>query len=180
MQQLTIQALELTIATPSDLQTATALLSTLNAYNDELQAHKEKKTRPALDTLKAIRADYKERETQLSEAITLIRQKLTSYAQEQESKAKLLESKILADNRTTDSTKITRLSTLTPTVEKVSTEKGSITFTTVTKYRIVDASKIPLDLLDLNITALKAKLKEGQPLPEGIEAYEEKSLRNFR
>lgn len=185
LELITTQSLELTIATPNDLQAATALLSTLNAYNDELQAHKEEKTKPLNQALKKIREDYKPREQQLSEAITLIRQKLTVYATDQEREAKLLEAKILDDKRTTDSTKITRLSTLTPTVDKVSTDQGSITFTTVTKYRLVDHTKLTqtqvTSFMELNTTTLKAYIKANDnQIPPGIEAYEEKSLRNFR
>lgn len=178
---VTTNAQKLTVQDTASLSEATALLSTLNVYLDELTAHKEEKTKPLNQALKKIREDYRPRETILTQAIDHIRLTMTTYATNEANRLQQEEKRILEDKRTSDITKINRLATITPTTEKVTTEQGSITFTTVTKYRIKDPSKIPLELLELNVTLLKSKLKEpGYITPEGIETYEEKSLRNFR
>lgn len=188
IQEITTQALKLTVDSASSLTVATSLLSTLNKHLDTLTEHKEQKTKPLNQALKKIREDYRPREDQLKEAIALIRQKLTSYALNQENEAKLQEDKILADNRTTDATKINKLATLPPTVGNITTDQGSITFTTVIKYRLKKEQSLESlkqlvadNILELNTTTLKAymKLTDGK-LPAGIESYEEKSLRNFR
>lgn len=177
---IVLESQKLTVDSPATLLEATSLLSSLNKHLDTLQAHKEEKTRPINEALKKIRQDYAPREALLKEAITTIRQKLTEYATKEEAIAKQEEARILADGRTNLTTKINQLSNITPNVTKSSTTEGSITFTTIIRYVLKDATTVPIHLLELNTTLLKAFLKEGNPLPEGIERVEEKSLRNTR
>lgn len=164
------------------LEQATATLSTLNTQLDTLTAHKEAKTKPINEALKKIRADYKPYEEQLTNAISQIRLAITTYATEQAKIAKAQEERILADKRTSLTTKINALANIEDTTqEKVTTEAGSITFTTVKKYRIKDLSLIPRTYLTLDEAKIKEVMKQSpQPQIAGIEWYEEKSLRNYR
>lgn len=187
IQDLTIyhQRANIDVTSPETLKEATSTLSWLNTQLDTITAHKEKKTRPALDTLKAIRADYKPAEDALNTAIDRIRLAMTRYATEQAQLSKAQEERILADKRTTLNTKINKLATVENiTLDKVTTDNGSITFTTVKKYTLTDHTKLTKDeaiaILELNTTALKAYLKAGNKLPEGITETEEQSIRNYR
>ena len=169
------------------LEEATLYLSELNKSLDAITAHKEAKTKPINEALKKIRQDYKPLETQLEQAIAQIRQSITTYATQQAKIAQEQEQKILNDKRTTLDTKISKLATIEPTNEKVSTEQGSITFTTVKKYAVSDkitndqlANLYRNNILELNTTTLKAYIKTSSTTPEGITVTEEQSLRNYR
>jgi len=170
------------------LEQATELLSTLNKDLDIITAHKEAKTKPINEALKKIRQDYKPLTEKLEEAISTIRQSITTYVTNQQRIAKEQEAKILADKRTNVDTKINKLATIDNTAtDKVSTDAGSISFITVKKYtinKLITKEEIELLIsvgaIVLDSTALKAYLKAGNDLPKGITETEEQSLRNYR
>lgn len=167
------------ILTNEDLTRATSLLSQLNKQLDAIKAHKEEKTKPLNAALKAIREDYRPYETILSEAIDSLKVKMTTYATLALKEKQAQEDKILADKRTTTETKIDRLSTLVDNPTEANTDDGSVKFYTIKKYRVLDITKVPHDLLQVNDTLIKELMKEGEPIP-GIEFYEEQTLRNYR
>lgn len=170
----------ITINNQETLESATSLLSTLNKNLDVLTAHKEEKTKPINAALKAIRADYKPLEEQLTSAITSIKTSITTYVNVQIQEAAKLQAKILADNRTTLETKITKLATIDDSAtDKVQTAQGSVSFVTKKCWRIKDLSLIPPAYLQVNEDAVKQAMKANQPVP-GVEFYEEQSLRNYR
>lgn len=169
-------------STPEEAKEVVSTLSILNKQLDAILAHKNAKLRPALDTVNAIRADYREIEQQLTTLIATYKAHLTHYATLKEKE----EQAILNDKRTTPETKIQKLSTLTPATAPLATEEGKITFTTITKYRLSDTvtqeealNLLKEGILVLDMLALKNHLKTS-PLPAGIESYEEKSIRNYR
>jgi len=172
----------------TSLSQATSLLSELNKSLDTLTAHKEAKTKPINEALKKIREDYRPLEQQLTQAITQIKQSILQYTQEQAKIALQREEKILNDKRTTLTTKIAQLAKIdqTPT-EKVTTDNGAITFTTTKKYTLsqdITASQslalLKVNALTLDVTALKAYMKQSGTTPEGITITEEQTLRNYR
>lgn len=170
------------------LALATSLLSELNKSLDTLTAHKEAKTRPINEALKKIRADYRPLEEQLTQAIASIKESILTYTKEQAKIAAQREEKILNDKRTTPSTKIAQLAEInqTPT-EKVTTDNGAITFTTTKKYALSPnitptqaLALLKVSALTLDVTALKAYIKQSGNTPEGITITEEQTLRNYR
>ena len=174
------ELLVMEVVDTESLAHATNTLSILNSNLDKVTAHKEAKTKPLNNALKAIRADYKPIEEQLTNAISSIRLAITTYATAQAKIAKEQEARILADKRTNLETKITKLANVEDTApSKVSTDNGSITFTTVKKWRVTDESIIPRAFLQVNEDLVKQAMKENSPVA-GIEYYEEQSLRNYR
>lgn len=162
------------------LEQATSLLSTLNKNLDILTAHKEEKTKPINAALKAIRADYKPLETQLTDAITQIKTSITTYVNVQIQEAKRLEEKILADMRTSPTTKIDKLSVIDQSAtDKINTTTGSVSFVTKKCWRITDATLIPATYLIPNDAMINEAMKDNTNVP-GIEFYTEKTLRNYR
>lgn len=183
-----IPSQKLTVDSPQSLSQATSLLSELNKSLDTLTAHKEAKTKPINEALRKIRADYKPLEDQLTQAIASIKQSILKYTQEQAKIALQREEKILADKRTNLTTKIQQLAELdqTPT-EKVTTNNGSISFTTTKKYALAEnitadqaLALLKVNALTLDVTALKAYIKTTGITPEGITITEEQTLRNYR
>lgn len=166
---------KLRIRTLKELHEATSTISLLSSRLEALTAHKERKTVPLLASLKAIREDYAPTETLLKESILSLKQSLLNYHQEQQS----LQKEVINNPSTSPTEKITLLSKQ-PSANKIATSHGSITFTSLTRYQITDPSHIPPSLLEINLPALKDYLKKGNPLPKGIQQYEEKSIRNYR
>jgi hypothetical protein len=170
----------ITINNQETLEQATSILSQLNKNLDILTAHKEGKTLPLNAALKSIRADYKPLETQLTDAITSIKNSITTYVGKQIKEAAELQARILADGRTSLETKITKLAEVDNSgTDKVQTAQGSVSFVTVKKWRIKDESLIPRAFLIPNEDAIKQAMKEQSPIP-GVEFYEEQSIRNYR
>lgn len=169
----------ITINNQETLEQATSTLSQLNTYLDQVTAHKEAKTKPLNSALKAIRDDYRPLETQLAEAIQSVRQSITTYATEQAKIAIQQEQAILNDKRTKLTTKVQQLAEIEQPTAKVSTAQGSITFMTVKRWKLTDITKVPIAFLQVNEEAIKQAMKEGIPV-EGIEYYEEQTLRNYR
>ena len=161
------------------MQSAVSILSQLNTTLDAITADKERMTKPLNASLKVIRDKYKPVETELTEAITTLKQKITTYQTQEIAKQKQLEAKILNDQRTTTETKINKLSTIEQPDQKVSTEAGKVSFITIKKYRVIDIEQIPRAFLQVNDTAIKEAMKENEPVA-GVEYYEEQSLRNYR
>lgn len=170
---------KLIIDSQKTLEEATSTLSQLNTYLDQVTAHKEAKTKPLNAALKAIRDDYRPLETQLSEAIQVVRSSITAYATEQAKIALQQEQAILNDKRTKLTTKVQQLAEIEQPTAKVSTAQGSITFMTVKRWRLTDINKVPIAFLIPNEDAIKQAMKEGSPIA-GIEYYEEQTLRNYR
>ena len=169
----------ITIIDHVTLQSATSTLSQLNQSLDRVTEHKELKTKPINQALKQIRQDYKPIETLLDEAIQSLRYKITAYATLQDQLAKQQEQKILEDKRTTNDTKIQKLSEIQKLEPKIKTEAGSISFVSLKKYRVIDITQIPIEFMQPNDTAISLAMERGQKI-SGIEFYEEKSLRNYR
>ncbi len=184
MQDLTTykQTSQNALQTTKDVEVATHHLSELNTALDQITADKELLTKPLNQSLKAIRDKYRPIETEITTLIAKYRTLLTDYATQEEETKQKAEQKILDNKKTSLDTKIDRLAELDNTSlgSKVSTTAGSITFTTITKYTLIDPAHTPIQLLELNQTKLKDYLKQGNPLPTGIRATEEKSLRNYR
>lgn len=182
---------KLTVDSPQTLLHATKYLSELNTSLDTLTAHKEQKTKPLNEALKAIRKDYKPLEEQLEQAIAATKSSILHYQSELTRIAKEKEAHILADKRTSLTTKINALAEIDNThVDKVTSDTGSITFTTVKKYSLspvepttdikILAQLVALNILVLDTTTLKAYIKTTGTTPEGITVTEEQTLRNYR
>ena len=173
------------LQTPQDVTNATSTLSTLNATLKALQTEKEKVTKPLNEALRQERARFKPFEDQLYTLIDTYKSLLTTYATEQEAIQRQQEAKILQDKRTNTATKVNQLATIDQAPTKAQSDTGSITFTTLTKYRLNTTPTLEAllllirnNILTLDTTALKAYLKSN-PLPDAIEQYQEKSLRNY-
>ena len=165
------------------LNTATSTLSWLNTQLDAITTDKELLTKPLNTSLKAIRDKYRPIETTIEEAISTLKQSITQYATNESKRHQEEEQKILADKRTTIDTKITKLANITPstTDSKVITDNGSITFTTIKRYKVTNADEVPRDFLMVDDIKVKEVMKQTpQPNITGIEWYEEKSIRNYR
>lgn len=175
----TPQTSQIDVISPETMQHAVSILSQLNTTLDTITADKETLTKPLNASLKAIRDKYRPVETELNNHITTLKAKITTYQTQEIAKQKQIEAKILNDQRTTTETKINKLATIDQPEQKVTTDNGKVSFITVKKYRVTDINRVPRAFLIPNDTAIKEAMKESHPI-DGVEYYEEQSLRNYR
>lgn len=164
------QAKRIAITDNSSLREATALLSILNKYNDEIDNEKQKVLRPLLDATKAERARWKPIETIYSEAMEAIRSKMSLYqtqlVQGVEADKQRIASRIAPGkgNLTID-TAVKQIESL-PTIEKeTATKEGLVQFREKKQLKITDLSSIPDIYWHINEDLLLEDLKKGMIIP---------------
>ena len=179
MQEITIPD-SFSIESPSDLTEATTLLSELNKQRSRITLEKERITRPLLDALAVERNRWKLSENKIDDAISAIRASMTTYqtrirALEQANSLAL--AKQLEDGTTDLTSALELLST--PTLTKVKTSSGSISFTTKKQYEVTDLAKVPRQYLTIDETRIRASMAQNKPI-KGIRYYTEEIPINRR
>lgn len=135
-------------------------------------------TKPLNEALKSTRSLFKPIKDNLSEALFVIRTKMTIFHKEKLEKADI-EKKKLADK--VDSgymkpeTAMKKAESINEPQKTVASESASATMRTVKKWRVIDKSKIPLNFMEPNMVAIKASFRAGTPV-DGVEEYEEQEL----
>jgi hypothetical protein len=160
-------AQSLEIKTPKDMTEATDVLSKLNKIGDAMEAEKEKTMRPALDTVNAIRAQWKPFETVYKESIALIRGKMSAYQTEQLRLKKEADQKIadrVGDGRGkfTPETAVRKMEENTGPADAVATDAGLVKFRTDKKLKIMDETMIPREYLIPDEKKILEDLKKGK------------------
>jgi len=161
------QAQELKIGNVKDMEKATETLSKLNLYNDRITEEKEKITIPAQAVLTAERARWSPIEKPIKLAIDLIRGKMSEYQTMLMKMAKEEEDRIASrigagKGKLSVETAVRKMSEVEKPQEKTITDSGSIKFRETQIVKIVDKSKIPLDYLIVDESAILKALKEGK------------------
>ena len=178
------EAQSLSIITQEDMQNATPLLSNLNKHLDLITKEKERVTKPLNEALKAERSRWKPLESSLEEAITLIRNKMSSFQTEALKAQKQAEDKIATrvEKGTlkieTAMDKLANLSLNTPS-KKIETNEGSIRFRTDRILKITHPDKIPRKFLIPDEKAILTALKANLPV-EGCTLEEVQTVINSR
>jgi len=172
------------IINKEDMVQATTLLSNINRYGDMVQIEKDKIVKPAFEALKAARAHFKPAEDKVSDAVTVIKDKMTSYQLEVEAAAKIAEEKIsnrvkAGKGNLSLETAITKINQIDHAEVKVATEAGSVQFISVKKFEVVNLSELPVEYILPNEVAIRQAMKDGKELP-GVRYYEDKQVRNSR
>lgn len=141
-------------------------------------SRKEEITKPMNDALKSTRALFKPIEEGLESALEQIRAKMTRWYSDEQRRAREEEQK-LADkvDRGTmkPETAVKKAAEIESPESHTKTDTASATMRKVTKYRVVDKSKIPLEYMEPNMAAIQRQFRQGQPVA-GVEAYEEEQL----
>lgn len=145
------------ITNDNDFLSAKELLTKLKGDRKKIEEQKEKVSRPLLDALAARRKEFAPALGKYDDAITKLSSLLSEYQTKKLEEKRLLEEKILSDKRTTDETKVAKLTN----VEDVQT-KG---FRKQPYLNVVDINKIPDEYFVLNETKVFSDLKEGKVIP---------------
>lgn len=178
------QATALIIATGEDMTLATETLSKLNALNDRVVEDREKITKPLNAALKEVRAKYKPIESQLEEAIGIVRGKMSKY-QTAALKAKSDEEARISARigegrgKLKIETAVAQIEAIETPEAKVETEAGAVVFIPTKKFEIVSLAELPIEYHVADEIAIRKKMKEGVELP-GVRYWIEQVPRNNR
>lgn len=168
----------------NDMKVATTLLSEMNRFSDHIEEQKNKLLRPALDTVAAIRKQYKPVEDMFKPAIAMLRTAMSKYQ---------TAATAIADKKKDDianrvgpgkgklkaETAMQKIDEVDAPERTVSTEAGAVRFDTVKHFEVIDLSKVPVKYLLPNETMIRAAMKRDEALP-GVRYYTTQEPRNLR
>lgn len=172
------------IGTPNDMEQATSVLSRLNKFSDDLKKEKEKVTKPLNAALKAERARFAPLEDVLESSIATLRKNMGAYQTEQIRIQRIEEQKIAdrigsGKGKLKIETAITKIDAVAKPETKVVTDSGSVRFTEMKKFEVVDITKLPHEFLLPDMVAIRAAMKEGKELT-GVRYWTEQVPVNTR
>lgn len=166
------------------MKNATETLSLLNQRLDSITEEKEKVTKPLNEALKAERARWKPYETQLEDAISMIRTGMSKYqtaeAKRIKDEADAIASRVKeGKGNLTLETASKKIAAIEKPADVVNTDVGQVKFRTDKKLKITDENKIPREYLVVDEKKLLDALKNGIVV-SGAEIEEIQTPINFR
>lgn len=183
-----VTAQNIRITNAKEMEEAAVQLTHLNRYGDELKKLKETMTKPMNAALKAARELFRPREVRIDEAVTSIRNKMSTYQTEQEVLAKAEEDKIAArvgqgKGKLKPETAVRQMDELDRPAKSIDTGIGSIKFRTDQKLKITNAQSVVTwliknacwDAVEISERAVYTLLKEGKKIP-GAELEEVRTV----
>ncbi len=166
---IVLQATALSITDSATMSKAVVLLSNCNKYMDSVTEEREKITKPLNEALKAERNRWKPIESNLDEAISTIRGKMSAYQTEQVRIQKEAEIKIAqrigeGKGKLKIETAIKKIDTIAVPEKEVATGAGLVQFRETQSLKITDESLIPREYLIVDESKLLKALKLGSPI----------------
>lgn len=163
---------------------ATEMLSQINKIGDAMKAEKDKTMRPALDTVAAIRLQWRTIETRYESAIAIIRQKMTEYQTEKVRIRREEEAKIAArvgegKGKLKVETAVRQMEEVEKPASTVTTDSGAVKFRAVKKFEVMDMTMLPMQYHLADEVAIRKAMLDGKQLP-GVRYYEDQVPNNFR
>ena len=171
MMALQVQANNLTLTTPADVDVASEFLEIIKQSEKAITIRKEEITRPLMRSLASVRDLFKPMELTLTNAKAIVKAKMLAYQTLEEQKIEDAKAKLAArvDNGTM------RVDTAIKKIEEVGTGTKMKT-RTLTKVRIIDETIVPREYLEVNMTKItEAVLRQNVDIP-GVEKYSEKII----
>lgn len=177
-------AKELIIKDHGSVQMAVEMLSKLNKINDKIIEEKEKITRPLNEALRAERARWKPTETINTEAINILRTKLSVYQTnlvqiQKEEELKIANRVKSGKGNLSLDTAVKKIEALPEISKEIPSTEGLVQFREVKVLKVTDIKLIPHEYFDLNETRLLVDLKLGQKVP-GAEIEIKQVPANYR
>lgn len=166
------------------MTSATELLSELNQVSDRAEEEKQKTLKPANETVKQIRAQWKPLESALETAIGIIRKKMSAYQTEHkriaDEKAAKIEARVSEGRGNLKfDTAVAQIEKIDKPADLVEANAGSVKFRTDKKFEVVDLKALPIEYHLADEVAIRAAMKAGTELP-GVRYYTEEVPINSR
>jgi len=178
------KAEKVTIKNAQDMEQAAEILSNVNRYADNVKKSKESITKPISESLKNIRALFSPLEDRLGSVIEGIRTAMSVYQTEQKRIADEEAAKIAArvgdgKGKIKIETAISKIDAIEKPEKRVVTETGSVRFTTVPCFEVMDVTLLPADYILANEVKIRTAMKAGIQIP-GVRYYTEERPVNNR
>lgn len=145
---------------------------------ESVTSRKEEITKPMNEALKSTRSLFKPIEDGLDAALDQIRSKMTRWYSTEQNRIREEERKLAArveKGTMKPETAVKKSAEIVQPEAHSKTEKAAATMRSVTKYRVVDKAKIPLEWMEPNMVAIKAEFRSGRTVA-GVESYQEDEL----
>ncbi len=169
----------LEVTTKEDYDRAMSEGLRIKKIGDKITGRKEEITKPLSTALSSARELFRPMEAQVSEALATIKGKMLAWKKAEDAKAEEARRKLALQVEKGNITKketIERRATEIVNPEKTThVEEGRGSTSKITKYRVIDKTKVPLDYLIPDMVAIKNAFKMGKPV-DGVEAYQEETM----
>ncbi len=168
-------AQEITINTDADMEAAADVLSRIKKVGKLIKERKEQITRPLMESLNSARDLFKPLEQNHEDAERVIKNKMLAYQREVAEKNRIEQEKLAArveKGTMKQETAIAKVENQQEVKKQAEGKVGKVTTRKVTKYRVVDESKLPREFLMPNMAKINEALKAGQEV-SGAESYQE-------
>jgi signal transduction protein with GAF and PtsI domain len=157
------------IKTLEDFDRAAVQTKLLKDIGKEVKEEKER----VLSSIKTLEADirglFAPTEEDIESAERDIKELMDKYLEKKDSEKKRIEQDFKEG-------KITSIAVFNKKIANTETKSSAASVSNVNEVKIVDKSKIPLQYLEPNMTAIKAALKGGEDVP-GVKLSKKRSIR---
>ncbi|MDD5458890.1 MAG: hypothetical protein PHF37_05830 [Phycisphaerae bacterium] len=160
----------------SDSETeAYQVLTQIKKHIDGIEAKRTAITKPLNASLKEVNALFKQLTKPLTQADTIIRDKILSFRQVREEQAQARQQKLLekAQNEPDEA----KAEQLQMKAEAVLANVGDSQTTKRWTFDLVDIAKVPVQYLDIDNGAIREAIRQGERDIPGLKIYQEESVR---
>jgi len=172
------RAQDFTIKVSADETNAYGVLQQIKDRIKFVEGKRKEITAPLNASLKAANALFKTLSEPLKIADTIIRDKILDFHQKQEEKAAKREAKLVG--KIEEATAKGHIAIAEALVEKSENIKPLVGDSVVQKrwtFEVVDKSKVPVEYLSVDSTAVRAAIRDGERDIPGLRIYQEKGVR---
>lgn len=166
---------ELVIQTDADMESAADVLSKIKKVGKLIKERKEQITQPLNDALKSARGLFAPLEQNHEEAERVIKNKMLAYQREVADRNRIEQERVAArveKGTMKQETAVAKIESQQEVKKQAEGKVGKVTTRKITKYRVVDETKLPREFLIPNISKINEALKAGQEV-SGAESYQE-------
>lgn len=163
------------IKTDEDYASAIDEGKLIKSLGDTADEREKEITAPLNEALKSARDLFRPFKTKCANAVAEIKSKLLAYTSAKTKKAEDEKRKLaerVERGTMKPETAIRKIGEVAELPKTIRTEDAKATTKKITKYRVTDKSKVPLDFMEVDMVAVRKAYAQGNPVP-GTESYEE-------
>ena len=188
-QAISTKVAKLKIVNDKGVMQATEVLTKIKERANRIEEIRLSYTKPLNDSLKAINADFKGALKPLAEMERSVKNAIVDYRAEIERKRRAEEMKLqeaarkkaLKEAEKTGLSKKKALDNMVvPTVERqestIQSKSGMVKTRMVTKFKIIDESKVPKEYWVIDERKIREAVRGGQMIIAGVEVYQVEEL----
>lgn len=164
----------LVISNEDDYNRASNYAGEMKKAFDSIEARRKEITAPINDSLRSVNRLFKQFADPINSSMSLMKSKMMDYKRVQLASEEWERAKIAAKVESGYYKPETGAKKIADVAVIKSNDSSGIA--SLTKYRVVDITKVPVDYLEVNMMLVKESFQVGIPVP-GIEQYKDISIR---